>query len=367
VTTPDGVALAAAAVGDAGGPVGLDTETTGLDPRTDRARLIQVATGKDIFLIDLFALPDPAADLAPLFDVLAGVEVIGHHLQFDLRFLAPLGFVPGRVFDTMLASQVLHAGEWGPSGPHKHTLKAVAERHLDRDVDKAEQRSDWSAPTLTPEQLAYAAEDAAVLIPLAEALAGKLAEANLAATVDREMKALPGIAWAAPIAVDAVRWLALAGTAEADRDRLRDEMDVLAPNPACLPGAESRNWDSTEQVKGAFASLGVTLAATDDDTLAAISHPLATLLREYRGTAKRAGTYGRGWLADHAPTGSVLPTWRQLGAESGRMSCSDPNLQQVPRGAEYRRCFVARPGHVLVKADYSQFVMRAAARISIWL
>src|SRR5262249_43390255 len=74
--------------------------------------------------------------------------------------------------------------------------------------------------------------------------------------------------------------------------------------------------------------------------------------------------FGEAWL-DHVrkEDSRVYPTWRQIGAASGRMSCSEPNLQQLPRG-EHRRCVVAPPGRVLVKADYSQIELRIAARIS---
>ncbi|MBX9581009.1 MAG: hypothetical protein K2X87_11930, partial [Gemmataceae bacterium] len=109
---------------------------------------------------------------------------------------------------------------------------------------------------------------------------------------------------------------------------------------------------------------GVDLDGTGDDALAALDHPLAAALRAYRAVAKKAGAYGRGWLADHAVDGEVLCRWNQLGAESGRMSAAGPNLQQIPRGAEYRKCFAARPGGVLVKADYSQVELRVAAKVA---
>src|SRR5262249_9721606 len=76
-----------------------------------------------------------------------------------------------------------------------------------------------------------------------------------------------------------------------------------------------------------------------------------------------ASTYGADWLR-HAPAGRIHAGWRQLGANSGRMACTKPNLQNLPRDQRYRRCFVARPGHVLVKADYSQIELRIAAKLA---
>ena len=364
ITSAAGIGTLTEALTGWAGPIGLDTETTGLDPRTARVRLIQIAAGEDVAVIDVFALPAPRADLAPLFAALAGKEIIGHNLQFDLRMLSPLGFVPGSVFDTMLSSRVLYAGRRDTTGARfKHGLGDVVARELGRELDKGQQKADWSGP-LTPAQIRYAEADAAVLLPLAAALKEKLAAAGLSAIAETEMRALPGIAWAVPITVDVPAWRALADLAESERQRLADEMDTLAPNPAGLPGMETRNWDSPQQVLEAFTQVGVSVEATDDDTLAGVSHPLAAKLREYRACAKRVGTYGRAWIEAHAAGGAVLASWNQLGAESGRMSCSNPNLQQIPRGSEYRRCFVARPGCVLVKADYSQIELRIAAKVA---
>lgn len=366
VATVDALNVLAADVAEHGGPVALDTETTGLDPERDRVRLVQVAFGGGAYVVDTFAFQYPATALKPLFESLAGVEVVGHNLQFDLQFLARLGFVPGVAFDTMVASQLLHAGdrEADTNARMRHGLVDVLERELGIAVDKAQQKSDWSRPTLTAAQLEYAAADVRHLLPLAAALREKLAAARLADTAACELKALLGIAWAAPIAVDAIAWTALADSAERDLVHIAEEMDRLAPNPNCLPGTESRNWNSPAEVLAALAQVGVKANATDDDTLASLTHPLADRLRDYRAAGKRAGTYGKKWLAEHAARGAVRPHWNQLGASSGRMSCSGPNLQQIPRTGEYRRCFVARPGCVLVKADYSQIELRVAAVVA---
>jgi DNA polymerase-1 len=116
-------------------------------------------------------------------------------------------------------------------------------------------------------------------------------------------------------------------------------------------------------VKEVLALAGCEVEDTDDETLARLDNPLAALLRQYRGAAKKMKTYGAGWLDHVAEDGRVYPGWRQIGAWSGRMSCSEPNMQQLPRG-EYRRCVVAPPGRVLVKADYSQIELRIAAKVS---
>ncbi|MBN9520298.1 DUF3987 domain-containing protein, partial [bacterium] len=174
VAVEDGVGAVAAAVAGAGGPVGLDTETTGLDHNRDRVRLLQLATPRGTFLVDVFAFADPAAALAPVFEALAGVAVVGHNLGFDLPFLMRLGFTPGRVIDTMLASQVLHAGDMAT----RHGLRDVAARHLGLTLDKELQQADW-AGDLTPDRLRYAALDAEVPLRAWPELATELEAARL--------------------------------------------------------------------------------------------------------------------------------------------------------------------------------------------
>jgi DNA polymerase-1 len=142
-------------------------------------------------------------------------------------------------------------------------------------------------------------------------------------------------------------------------------MDALVPNPNCLPGLGTWNWNSNAgDVPEAFAAVGIALADTKEETLAGIDHPLARLLLEYREAAKRSGTYGRDWVTEHVTDGRVYATWNPCQAKTGRMSCSRPNLQQVPRAAAYRRCFGAGPGCVLVKCDFSQIELRIAATVT---
>ncbi len=360
ITAAAGISDIVTAIEDGGGMIGLDTETTGLRHHTDRVRLIQLATDRGTFLINVFQFPDPRAAFDELFEVLARAGIVGHNLGFDLPFLIRLGFTPGRVFDTIIASQVMHAGNIAI----RHGLKDVAARVLGLTIDKTEQKADWSK-TLTPEMLRYAATDAELPLQIRDKLLPEIEAAGLTATVATENAALPGVAWASVhgIGLDRLGWEALAADAEAHRGRLLEQLEGMAPDATSL--TSSRNWNSPEQVKTAFASVGVKLETTDDDTLAAVSHPLATTFREYRSAAKLAGTYGTEWLRHVARDGRVYANWKQIGAgASGRMSCKEPNLQQLPRDQRYRKCFTAPEGRTLVKADYSQIELRIAAKIT---
>jgi DNA polymerase-1 len=360
VRNPEDLAMVLAAV-DESVRVGLDVETLGLDPRHDRVRLLALDCdtndgGRFTYLIDCFAV-DPTA----LFETLAGKELVIHNAAFDLGFLARLGFTPAaKVHDTMLLTHLLTAGTG-----ERVTLAACCQRYLGLALDKTEQKSDWSGE-LTPEQLAYAAHDAAVLAPLLQALTAEIRGAGPAGVADAECRALPSVVWMGQqgVAFDRDRWLAQAGASGEEADRLRWELDQAAPpRPDGALFAQPWNWDSPAQVKEVLALAGCPVEDTADGTLAAIAHPLAQVLRRYRAAAKKVSVYGPVWLKHVAPDGRVYPSWKQLGAVTGRMSCSGPNMQQLPRG-EVRRCVVAPPGRALVKADWSQLHLRIIAGVA---
>jgi DNA polymerase-1 len=191
--------------------IGLDCETTGLSPRADRVRLLQLSVptidgGYFTYVVDCFAISP-----SPLWEALAERTVVGHNLTFDLQFLAPLGFVPGQVRDTMLLSQLLH-GTRRRKG--FHGLEQTAEREIGRKLDKGHQKSDWSAPVLSQEQLSYAAADAAVLLPLLADLEKKTRPQAQAAAI--EHRCLPATAWLSRCGVllDRPAWEALARQAK---------------------------------------------------------------------------------------------------------------------------------------------------------
>lgn len=342
--------------------VGIDLETTGLDPHEDRARLLALATEDGAWVVDLATVP--IETLNPV--LLGGPLKIAHNAKFDCRFIMAAG-VPrvGPWWDTMLADQMLRNANFG------RKLSDLAKEYLGKDMDKTLQKSDFSAE-ITAEQVEYAREDAAVLIPLYAHLYYALKDAGMDKVADVEMRALPAIAAMehAGVAFDLDAWTALAVDAEAKRDALRQHMEelVLAQLGANdLLGEHRIDWESVQQVSELFKALGLDVADTRQETLERVrdAHPIVPLFMEYREASKRAGTYGKDWLKFVNPrTGRIHADWKPIGSEPGRMACKNPNLQNLPRDPRYRDCFIPRGGRVLVKADYSQIELRIIAQMS---
>jgi DNA polymerase-1 len=344
--------------------VGVDAETTALSPRDGEMRLLQLATPEKTFVIDVFE----ARDLSPLKDVLEdGPTKALHNGKFDEAFLWEAhGISLSPVFDTMLAAQLLDGGEYAPS----YALEAVVERYLDEELDKSVRRDDWSGE-LSGAQLEYAARDAAILLPLRERLARALEEEKLDAVSKIEFRAIATIAEMelAGIKLDVARWKELEKTVRERRDRAAEHLESFFPQPeGVLPleGLGPRlNLNSPKQITDAFRTLGIELLDTKVWTLLKVDHPAARALLEYRELQKKLGTYLEPYPSFiHPKTGRIHANFLQCRVPTGRLACANPNIQQIPHEDEFRRCFVAEEGNVLVIADYSQIELRILAEVS---
>jgi DNA polymerase I len=344
--------------------IGADVETTDLSPRDGKTRLLQLATPDETFVVDAFAV----RDLSPLRGVLEGGPVkTFHNSKFDYQFLlAEHGISLSPIFDTMLAAQLLDGGEYGAS----YALEAVAERYLDEAVDKSERRADWSGE-LSRAQLEYAARDAAILLPLRERLAERLEEEGLGYISGVEFGAVAAISEMelAGVKLDVARWKELEKTVRERRDRAAEHLESFFPPPeGVLPleGLGPRlNLNSPKQITDAFHTLGIELPDTKVWTLLKIEHPAAKALLEYRELQKKLGTYLETYPSFiHPKTGRIHANFLQCRVPTGRLACTNPNIQQIPHEDEFRRCFVAEEGNVLVIADYSQIELRILAEVS---
>jgi DNA polymerase-1 len=362
VTDPSDLGVVRTAVEESGF-IGVDCETSGLNPRTDRIRLLSLNCdtndgGRFTYIVDVFQV-----DPNPVFELLAERDLIFHNAHFDLQFLAALGFEPkAPVHDVMILSRLLTAG-----GRDGNALANLTERHLGMKLDKTQQQSDWSG-ALTDDQLRYAALDVAILPALLKKLMEKIKDAGLERAAEIEQRCLPGWLWMATagLPVDRAAWEQLTRRSSAERDRLLDELHRLAPQKSGdLPGVgASWNFNSGPQIQDLLGQLGFPVENTKDATLAGIDHPLADLLRRYRYAKWLDGTYGEAFLRFIEPDGKIYGNWVQTGNEAGRSSCKEPNLQQIPRQADYRRAFAAPPGKVLIKADFAAAHLRIACKIA---
>lgn len=351
------------------GVVAFDLETTGLDSRRNRIRLLSVSDGNRSLVLDAFE-----HDIRQVLPYLRDKILIAHNAAFDLGFLWEAGLtdLPETICTVLLALLVTAGEGEGSHGFPLVNLQACVQRWLKRELPKELQNSDWSGP-LSDEQVEYARRDARVLIPLYNQLAKELVRLRLVQVSDIELRALPAFVWMAQSGVPFNRsaWEALTEKASRQKDRLGRELDAKAPikgNEGLFGAVEYWNWDSPQQVQEVLSQLGFDVGTTNDAQLALINHPFAEQLRDFRHQSQLVKMYGAHWLAAATIAGGRLyPSWKQIGAASGRTSCKEPNCQQIPRDevdgkVVYRTCFEAAPGKVLVKADYSTLQMRIAAK-----
>jgi DNA polymerase I-like protein with 3'-5' exonuclease and polymerase domains len=362
--------------------IGLDTETTELDPYIGRLRLIQLATPGGVHIIDLDAFRNGGNGdlsrtdaLGPLRDLLSAHRPvkIAHNAKFDAKFIKhSLGVDLGGLFDTLLASQLLGAGDI----EERHGLEAVASRYLNEAVDKTERLSNWNLE-LSEAQLEYAARDSAVLLPLRERLIERLKSDSLIDCARLEFDCVMTVAdmELTGFYMHKDRWLEQLAIVEKRRAELAGELqNVLAEESSqgTLFGGPQRdeiNLDSHQQLTQALERLGIPVPdSTRNWKLQplAVEYPVIATLLDYRTVQKALTSYGQNMIELINPTtGRLHADFRQIGAPTGRFSCTNPNIQQVPHAVEYRRCFSGHPeGRKLVIADYSQIELRILAEFS---
>lgn len=356
--------------------LGFDTETTELDPYRGELRLVQFSTGKATYVIDLKPFGSNGtlrenADLTPLRELLSDPDrvKIAHNAKFDAKWVRyHLGAEVNGLFDTFLASQLIAAGD----SDRRHSLAEVAQFFTGTELDKTEQISDWSGE-LSQSQIEYAARDAAIMIPLREQLNERLKNDDLVRAANLEFECIAPIAEMElnGIYLDETRWREQLERVKVAQAKSADELQEMLSEgvaQATLFGRAEINLDSQQQVTDALLNLGVPVP---DTTRAwqlqplAEKYPVVAKLLEYRGVAKSLSSFGENILEFIEPkTGRIHADFRQIGAPTGRFSCSNPNLQQIPHEAQYRRCFRAPEGRKLVIADYSQIELRILADFS---
>ena len=365
----------------------FDTETDGLDTLT--ANLIglsfAVAPGKAAYLpvahdyLDSPAQLDRSEVLAQLKPLLEDEKQlkVGQNLKFDRGILLRYDIeLKGIAFDTMLESYVLDS----VSG--RHDMDSLADRYLGHKTVSFEEIAGKGKNQLTFNQIAleqaspYAAEDADVTLQLHQALWPKIQESATLTTVfnEIEMPLVPVLSHIERTGV-LIDQNILAAHSKELTIRLA-ELETKAHELA----EEPFNLSSTKQLqailyeKQKLPILKKTpggAPSTNEEVLAelALDYPLPKVILEYRGLAKLKSTYtDKLPLMINPQSGRVHTSYHQAVTATGRLSSSDPNLQNIPvrneEGRRIRQAFIAPKDHCIVAADYSQIELRIMAHLS---
>ena len=374
----------------------FDTETTGIDAQ--QAQLVGLS----------FAIQSHEAAYIPLTHSYIGVPEqldrdtvllalkplledptklkVGQHAKFDMNILANCAIggdpahgitVRGIAFDTMLESYVLN------STATRHDMDSLAKKYLDYDTVSFQDIAGKGAKQLTFDQIAleqagpYAAEDADITLRLHQELHAQLTAIPSLASVltDIEMPLVPVLA-----RIERQGALVDAALLGVQSIELGDKMVELERQAYEIAGEEF-NLGSPKQLGAIlYEKLGLPVlkktgkgqASTAEEVLAKLAeddYPLPKVLMQYRSMSKLKSTY-----TDRLPeqinprTGRIHTSYHQAVAATGRLSSSDPNLQNIPvrtaEGRRIRQAFVAPKGYKLLAADYSQIELRIMAHLS---
>jgi DNA polymerase-1 len=363
----------------------IDTETTSLDPIA--ARLVGLSLAVEPFkacYIPLAHRYPGVPEQLPFQQVLESLRPwlesphhrkVGQHLKFDAHVFANHGIrLAGIAHDTLLQSYVLEAHR-------NHDMDSLAERHLNRKTLTYVEVCGKGANQLCFDEVAidrataYAAEDAEITLALHQALWPKIEPDAKLCFIYGDIE-LP----TAQVLYEMERAGVLI-----DRDRLAAQSRELA---ARIAGLEIRAHEIAEQPFNLgspkqigeilFGKLGLPVVkktasgspSTDEDVLEqlAADYPLPKILLEHRALSKLKSTYCDKLPPTADAQGRVHTTYGQAVAVTGRLSSSDPNLQNIPirtaEGRRIREAFIAPAGHRIVSADYSQVELRIMAHIS---
>ncbi len=365
----------------------VDTETTALDPM--RAEIVGISfaveAGSAAYVPIGHDYPGAPAQLdrALVLDALrplledAARPKLGQHLKYDINVFSRAGItLRGVAHDTMLESYVLN------STASRHDMDTLAKRHLGYDTIHYEDVAGKGAKQIAFSQVdvdtatRYAAEDADITLRLHEVLHPRLlAEPGLGAVyADIEIPLVPVLARMEQCGV-----LVDSAALRAQSHQLALRMHGLTLRAHQLAG-HMFSLDSPKQLQALlFDELGLPAVlktptgqpSTNEEALEAIAHEheLPRVILEYRGLAKLRSTYTEK-LAEivNPSTGRVHTSYDQATAATGRLSSTDPNLQNIPvrteEGRRIRQAFIAPEGWRVLAADYSQIELRIMAHLS---
>lgn len=361
--------------------VELDTETMGLDPYTKELLTVQLGCAEFQVVIDCTSV-----DIHLFKEYMENPQrmFLGWNIKFDLKFLYHQRIVPLRVYDGYLAEKLLWLGY--PAGMHEMSLKAASINYLGVDMDKSV-RGKIIQTGLTEDVIVYAAGDVSYLGKIRDKQLVELEKKGLLKAIDFENEFVKCLAYieycGAKLDVD--KWKIKMVTDLNNLEKYEAELNEWVEESQysskycsvniqgdLFNGFDTKprchiNWTSSQQVIPLFEELGLNLKVLDKKTKhykksvdikvvepQASKSPLIPIYIKYKKAAIIVNTFGQKFLNLINPvTGRIHANFNQLGTDTGRLSSTEPNLQNLPHDAQTRACFVSDTGNKWISADYS--------------
>jgi DNA polymerase-1 len=366
--------------------VGFDTETTGLRFDSEELLLVQISSKEHNYLIDA-----QSVDLQPIKGLFESPRIIkiAHNVKFDYKFLKFNGITCENTYDTMLAEQVLNCGKTSL----RNSLKDLLERYLDIFMDK-KTRSTFIGHkgAFSKAQLFYGIDDTSNLIKLRELQLESIKDLNLEEVVQLENDAALAFADIEynGIYLDKDKWEENYNGVKIDLDNAVEELDMFIEHDPTFkkhklpflqmdmfkPIEEIRKtdilWSSPAQVLDLFQTVSPLLESVNGKLLLMHTedHPIISKYIKYKEKAKLYNAYGPDFYKYLHNDGCVHTNFKQI-LNTGRVSSSKPNMQQIPASNSYRNAFT--PGHknwVFVSSDFSSqelCIIAYGSQDPVWL
>jgi DNA polymerase-1 len=334
--------------------------------------MLQIGDNERQYVIDCRDLN--YADQVQLTRVLnnEGIVKIFHNAKFDYKFIKHyLKIDTINIHDTYLCEKVLHCGKTD----YGFGLAKLVKRYLGKDLDKSV-RSRFTQTSSTPftdDQIIYGAKDVEYLIDIYSQQVDLLTMQTLFNVAKLENQAVIVFSEIEynGLEIDTIQWKKLADRnkqeslhlgkqldasllsyVEFDKYRAKKQLDLFVAEEELKDSTV--NWDSPSQVLKIFQTLFPKIEDVNGKKLAPYryKHPLIDEYIKYKEKSKLASAFGQNFNSYISCDGKVHTNFQQI-LDTGRVSSSEPNMQQIPATNEYRNCFVAPHGWVFVSSDYS--------------
>lgn len=387
-------------------PIGLDTETSGLDCFSELVYLVQVYIDGAIYMFDCESLGKEYLTKIVKEIKDSNRKIVMHNAKFDIKMIKQYtGILLTNVHDTMWTETLIHLGV----GDVLSKLSTLVEKYTGVILSKDERKNFYTNYTgLTQELINYSALDVMYLTKIYEKQMEQVERDGLMRVYNLESELVPVVAKMEydGILLDVEKWTKMADAnaeklAEArenlqtflldsiDYSKYEDAFEaftaLLIKDPVKTKKAQATfklitgeddikklvrqefNFGSNPQMLNLLRMLGVNIDNTNEKTLREhkSESKYIDMILEFRDFEKKESTYGRSFLEHINPkTGRIHTELLNIGARTGRFSSNKPNLQNIPRGSDYRSCFISRPGHKLIAVDYSQQEYRLVGAVS---